>query len=532
VGLRVGFGIAPAPVEVLPGVSDYLKAWLQGVDVPGPAAARFSGGESPRSGSAWPDERFHRELVDTHRRLRASRASLENLEELAGGAPCVITGQQPTLLGGPLYSVWKIAGAVGLARTLSQRWQRKVVPVYWCGADDADFEEARVAWVEDASGRPMRARLPAKVHRAGEVGGGVAGEEVAPVETAALQSMREELRWWEKSGFALPPSDLDLGERTQAQFLETFADAGLVVVDARSSRLKELGWPLFAKYMECHEEIAEAAGRRGDLLEEGGFGRPVSAVALQSALFRLEGNRRVKIRPGEFAAIEESQAATLSPSVLLRPPWQDAVLAPVAQVLGPAELLYHAQLAPVYPILEVQASAPAPRPHCIVWPRELDWPAAPEEQRALLAGGGASHRQLARTLMPRSWKAQVEELRREVGEAAERFAGKVGEVADAKPLRRALSRMRGAVEGVEQALERESLKRREVSVGPEFLAPGGKPQERIFSWVNGWKWWGEDYAALLHFLADRYAQDLLDGRTPGYRVLRSMDHARPRRDRE
>jgi len=134
--------------------------------------------------------------------------------------------------------------------------------------------------------------------------------------------------------------------------------------------------------------------------------------------------------------------------------------------------------------------------------------------------------------MPRSWKAQVEELRREVGEAAERFAGKVGEVADAKPLRRALSRMRGAVEGVEQALERESLKRREVSVGPEFLAPGGKPQERIFSWVNGWKWWGEDYAALLHFLADRYAQDLLDGRTPGYRVLRSMDHARPRRDRE
>ena len=74
----------------------------------------------------WSDERALRDLVaakrhplpatlaaemtEYHRRLGASPASLAALERLAKGeAVCAVAGQQPAPLGGPLYSLHKIA---------------------------------------------------------------------------------------------------------------------------------------------------------------------------------------------------------------------------------------------------------------------------------------------------------------------------------------------------------------------------------------------------------------------------------------
>src|SRR5205823_6308800 len=60
------------------------------------------------------DPALARELADYHKRLGASAASLANLERLArGDAVADVAGQQPAVLGGPLYSLHNTAGAVG-----------------------------------------------------------------------------------------------------------------------------------------------------------------------------------------------------------------------------------------------------------------------------------------------------------------------------------------------------------------------------------------------------------------------------------
>ena len=58
------------------------------------------------------------------------------------GALCVTTGQQPGLLTGPLFTVYKALTAVALARKLAPILDRPVVPVFWVGGDDHDFAEA------------------------------------------------------------------------------------------------------------------------------------------------------------------------------------------------------------------------------------------------------------------------------------------------------------------------------------------------------------------------------------------------------
>ncbi|MBE0564553.1 MAG: bacillithiol biosynthesis BshC, partial [Krumholzibacteria bacterium] len=105
---------------------------------PGPAPW-FTAAES----GPWAEELAADLATDGDRRqLETDLAALRR-----GDAGVVVTGQQPGFLGGPLYTLHKIATAVALARDLSAAG-RPTVPVFWSGDDDDDLAEAfaPVAW--------------------------------------------------------------------------------------------------------------------------------------------------------------------------------------------------------------------------------------------------------------------------------------------------------------------------------------------------------------------------------------------------
>ena len=95
------------------------------------------------------DEEELEEMRVAHRRWGADAETMAGLEKL--GSPStrvVITGQQPGLLAGPLYTIYKALGAVALARSLAERHRDlNFVPVFWCASEDHDFDEIRrVYW--------------------------------------------------------------------------------------------------------------------------------------------------------------------------------------------------------------------------------------------------------------------------------------------------------------------------------------------------------------------------------------------------
>src|SRR5690606_38420815 len=104
---------------------------------------------------------------------------LESARALASGrARAVLTGQQPGLFGGPLYTVHKAATAVRLARELASRpGAGPVVPVFWNHSDDHDFEEANRAFLVNPNQDVQRLRLEVegrgRAIRAVPVGAGV-----------------------------------------------------------------------------------------------------------------------------------------------------------------------------------------------------------------------------------------------------------------------------------------------------------------------------------------------------------------------
>ena len=81
------------------------------------------------------------------------------------GTAAIVTGQQPALGGGPLYTLLKTAHAVALARELT-RQGRPCRAVHWVASEDHDLGEAGHADLLSREGRVTRVQAPWKGPRA------------------------------------------------------------------------------------------------------------------------------------------------------------------------------------------------------------------------------------------------------------------------------------------------------------------------------------------------------------------------------
>jgi uncharacterized protein YllA (UPF0747 family) len=78
--------------------------------------------------------------------LSFSQSQAKALQDFKQGSPTVVTGQQIGFLGGPLYTIYKIASAIHVARELSAEG-RNVVCIFWIEDNDHDSVEAGTAYI-------------------------------------------------------------------------------------------------------------------------------------------------------------------------------------------------------------------------------------------------------------------------------------------------------------------------------------------------------------------------------------------------
>lgn len=415
--------------------------------------------------------------------LRSQVASLR-----AGKADIVVTGQQPGFLGGPLYTLYKVATTIALARFRSVAG-RPTVPVFWSGDDDDDLVEA----LHPVALKPGGLGLvtgPAEITKAGpKQRPGMLGRRSGDPVTAAGAVWLEQIA----AGSSVPTDPLtpDLAaiwaeavsagwtwsRLARRSLLRVFQGTGLMIVSGDDSGLHAAAGPLYDLILEKHEELANLAEIRGNKLAGHRWHAQINQRSLKNPLFLVDGDSRVPWRSGSSVP----DTSQLRPGVMLRSPVQDWLLRPAAVVVGPGELAYLRQLDTVYGELGIGRPPLVPRLFAWLLPVGMD----PDSLHAFRE---------RRTSDPRLAATLAEKAENEVRQILENILKKDLKLTENRALNLADGRSRRWRKGVEAMLRDEierSLKEA-VPLGPEWVFPGGKRQERRLAYLCAASIWGED----------------------------------------
>ena len=295
----------------------------------------------------------------------------------------VVTGQQPGLLGGPLYTLSKAVAAVLWAERLEEAGT-PAVPLFWVATEDHDFREvSRTVFL--TAGGPRAFTLGEDPEPLLPVGMRSLGEEVNNVLGDLRDAMPgERFADWVKT--------LGRWYRPEARFGEAFCRLLVhllgprcpLLVDAMLPAVKAAERPWLQQLVDKRHEVDQALAGIVDRIESRGYEPQVKPQPGSSPLFLLHSRARRRIEwmaedrmvlrgchdvdePVSWleTTIEENPGV-VSPGVQARPLIQDAILGTSLQVLGPGELSYMPQVAPLYELLGVPAPAMTLRPQILV----------------------------------------------------------------------------------------------------------------------------------------------------------------------
>jgi uncharacterized protein YllA (UPF0747 family) len=272
-------------------------------------------------------------------------------------------------------------------------------------------------------------------------------------------------------------------------FVETLLDLTegqpLLILDPMEPAARDAAGTLFRDAADREEAMRAALRRRESEIERLGRSLPVAARDGAFPFFLVEGSERRRVEDAAAGRARlDANAAWASADVLTRPVLKSRLIPAAASILGPAEIAYHAQLLPLFDVLETPRPVLLPRTHAVLL--------GPAERRSIEALG--IPREDLLLPIPKAEVPEPEashELRRITRETQERLDNLEAYLARIDPtLSGALDTTKKKVAHQLEALSgrirkatdsRDAVADRRRTRLETWLLPGGTPAERVYS---------------------------------------------------
>ncbi len=310
-----------------------------------------------------------------------SEKTRENLELLKSRKTlAVVTGQQLGVLGGPLYTFYKIITAIKLSNYLSERYDEfKFVPIFWLEGDDHDFNEIRYVNLVNNNNDFQKFSYDEEVEEDADKGS-VGFLKLNDSINTFFEEINSNIRNTEFTGELMEKlkSFYSPGRSLKEAFKELtfwlFDKYGLVIFDPQDSEIKDMLRPVFKKeitdFRKHTEKLVSVSAKLEDLYHAQVKVRPVNLFYSTDGgrflidpvenEFRLRKKRK-KFTFEELSNLIDTESDKFSANVLLRPICQDYILPTAFYVGGPSEIAYFAQVMPLYEFYNIQAPVIYPR---------------------------------------------------------------------------------------------------------------------------------------------------------------------------
>lgn len=278
----------------------------------------------------------------------------------------VMAGQQPGLMGGPLYCLYKALTAVKLAEKLSKRHSVPVVPVFCNLSDDGDWGEANrfTYWNQ---GKWQNTKIKKEIEGAHLFDKSYADNcrdlfEELGIENKEFISQfitfEKEDNWGGFQSRLMNNFFKDLGllvieqkwfRPLQADFLKMVVEKHLMIeqnIMMASSALSLSSFETSLEINQGHHLCFAKNSRRERLLEKEGIfsGRHHEIGSLETL------NKLITDQPEMFSC-----------NVVSRPLWMRHLFPVVSEIVGPGETAYQIQLQGIYKNLQIAAPVLTPR---------------------------------------------------------------------------------------------------------------------------------------------------------------------------
>lgn len=279
--------------------------------------------------------------------------AVRNIERLRDkDSMVIVTGQQLTVLGGPLFTMYKIMTAIVQARKTEAATGKPVIPVFWMGDEDSDVDEIssigfpnKGQWFSDTLKPGSNAP-----HAAGFM---PIGADVPRLLDAVDEALVPSLHHDDVMGLlrqtygSKPPESMHpqaFGDLVTI----LFSKHGLVLAASTPKSIKNLLQPTLLHYTEHWNELRDVLQAQSEAI-----GKVFHQQALvgETLLFEHDpekGRVRIDAITDEVISRIRTNPERFSPNVFLRPILQDALLPTLAYVGGPGEVAYYAQMKTLY----------------------------------------------------------------------------------------------------------------------------------------------------------------------------------------
>ncbi|MFU8859991.1 MAG: bacillithiol biosynthesis cysteine-adding enzyme BshC [Cyclonatronaceae bacterium] len=299
-----------------------------------------------------------------------------NLERLGkSGSLTVVTGQQLSLYGGPLYTIFKTLTAIHLSRHYESLLGRPVIPVFWLADEDHDYEEAATIAIPDRQGI-YTTMLKSDHGQASSVGRLPLGEDIHRIRNEVrgiLQETDFSTDLWNLVDTCYKP-DYTFRKAKALYLGKLFSKHGLIFCGSDDQEIKKrMTGPLSRALRdagalqqaleETSSKIEKVYHRQAGVLDNTLFIH--SDKGVRERLYRSNDEWKTesgqKFNSDELQEMVSVNPGMFSPNVFLRPVLQDHLLPNIGYVAGPAEIAYYGQMKSFYRVFNRKMPLIIPR---------------------------------------------------------------------------------------------------------------------------------------------------------------------------
>ncbi|HXD49366.1 MAG TPA: bacillithiol biosynthesis BshC [Gemmatimonadaceae bacterium] len=274
----------------------------------------------------------------------------------------VTTGQQPGLFGGALMTFIKALSARAHADLLQETLGIPVAPLFWAATDDADFDEAAAVSVAlEGGARELR------LAQRSAAGTPMALTPLGPEVRALAALLRDACgsashAHYLNAALAAYVEGATVGDAYLSLLRDVLEPLEISVIDASHPAVSRAAASTLRRAARDAAAVAGALAARDSAIAAAGFSVQVESVEGMSLVFLNEHGMKRRLPIDEATGLgTPPQGTFLSPTALLRPVVERAILPTAAYVGGPGEVAYFAQVSAVAAAVGVAAPLVVPR---------------------------------------------------------------------------------------------------------------------------------------------------------------------------